>query len=251
LKRIVVVGTALAVLVGAGVASAAYNTYGATSLTISKGVGSAKKPVALRMVEKLVATAPMGERAAPLTNIKLTIHGVKLDAGKLQTCSDAKILQNKISPTGACPKGSLIGTGGVQARLGSGSNNTVPGTPCNPYLNVFNGGPKTQVFYFWTKSANNCGGLATGSTAPYDGHISYKGGNAVINVPLPPDISTKVAGQPNLYSSLIAQTVNYAKQGYMVGVGCQKGKRAWSVAFTAHDYNGSNETQTVSGKAAC
>ena len=251
MKRIVIIGTAVAVLVGAGVASAAYNNYSGTSLAISKGAGSANKPVALTMVEKLAAQAPSGLRAAPLTDIKLTIHGVKLDAGKLPACSDAMIEQNKISPTGGCPAGSLIGAGAIQARLGAASDNTSPGTPCNPHLNVFNGGPNTQVFYLFTKTANDCGGLTTGSTAPFDGHISYHNGNAVVDIPQPSDISTKVAGQPGLYSSLIGETVNYAKHGYMVGVGCQNGKRAWSVSFTAHTYAGASETRTVSGSAAC
>jgi hypothetical protein len=31
----------------------------------------------------------------------MKIYGVKLDVGNLPTCSDAKILQNKESPTGA------------------------------------------------------------------------------------------------------------------------------------------------------
>ena len=252
MKRILVVGTALAVLAGASVASAApYNNYAGTGLSISNGAGSAKKPVALGMVEKLAVSAPAGSRAAPLTNIKMTIRGVKLDTGKLPVCSDAKILQDKASPTGACPKGSLIGTGTVKALLGPGTNPTSSmGTPCNPHLNVFNGGPNTQVFYFWTKTASDCSGLTTGSTAPYDGHISYKNGNAVINIPLPGDISTKVAGQPNFYSSLIAETVNYGKQAggktYMASVA--KGKRTWSISLTAQGYNGSgSQTQTVSG----
>ena len=109
MKRIVVIGTALAVLVGATAAYAAYNNYAGTTTTISKGVGSKKKPVRLSMVQTLKAGAPTGERAAPLTSIKTTLYGVKLDAGKLPVCTDAKILQNKASPTGACPKGSLIG----------------------------------------------------------------------------------------------------------------------------------------------
>jgi len=256
LKRIVIVGTALAVLVGAAAAYAAYNNYAGTTAKVSKGVGSKRKPVGLSMVQTLKVSAPTGQRAAPLTNIKTTLYGVKLDAGKLPVCTDAKILQNKISPTGACPKGSLIASGRVNALLGPGTNNSSSsGTPCNPRLNVFNGGPNRQVFYFWTKSSSDCGGLTTGSTAPYDGRISYKNGNAVVNIPLPPDISTKVAGQPNFYSSLIGELLTYPKtvngKGYMVGVGCKNRKRPWTVTFTAQKYGGGTETGTVAGAAAC
>jgi hypothetical protein len=260
LRRIVIIGTAVAVLVGAAAAYAAFNNYQGTRLAFSpNAAGSNKKPVGLGMTEKLQANAPTGDRAAPLFNIKLTIYGVKLDAGKLPVCTDAKILANKTSPTGNCPSGSLIGNGLVISSLGPGTNPSASaGTACKPHLNVFNGGPKTQVFYFYTHSSSDCGGLTTGSTAPYDSHISYAGGNAIVNVPLPPDISTKVAGQPNFYGSLITETLNFPKKvngkGYMTGVGCKNGKRAWSITYKAQDYSttgGGTETQTVSGKAPC
>jgi hypothetical protein len=256
-KRITMIGTALAVLgfAAAGYAAANYNSYGASNLAISKGGGSNAKPVALGMTEVQKVSAPSGQRAAPLTDIKLTIYGVKLDAGKLPVCTDAKILSNKTSSFGGCSKGSLIANGPVHALLGAASNPSATGTPCNPYLHVFNGGPKTQVFYFYTKSATDCGGLTTGATAPYDGHISYSGGNAVINVPLPPDISTKVANQPGLYSSLIGETLVYSKtvggKVYMAGVGCKGGKRPWTMTFTDHKYSGGSETQTVKGSSKC
>jgi hypothetical protein len=120
---------------------------------------------------------------------------------------------------------------------------------------VFNGGPKTQVFYFWTKSSSDCGGLTTGATAPFDGHISYKNGSVVVNIPQPTDISTKVAGQPNFFSSLIHEVLTYPKtvqgKGYMVGVGCKGHKRPWTATFTSHTYAGGSETSMVSGATAC
>jgi len=260
LRRIVIIGTALAVLVGAAAAYAAFNNYQGTKLSFPPNhAGSKAHPVGLGMVEHLQANAPSGDRAAPLYNIKLRIYGVKLDAGKLPVCTDKKIEQKKSSPTGNCPKGSVIGNGLVNSQLGSGSDpSSSAGFACNPHLNVFNGGPTTQVFYFYTVHANDCGTLTTGSTAPYDGHIHYVGKWAVINVPLPSDISTKVAGQPNFYGSLIKETLNFPKKvdgkGYMIGVGCLHGKRPYSVTYKAKDYSttgGGTETQTVSGKAAC
>ena len=80
MRRIVIAGTALVVLGVSATAAAAspYNNYSGSQLSISAGN---KAP--LSMVEKLQASAPSGSRAAPLTNIKLTIYGVKLDVGKL------------------------------------------------------------------------------------------------------------------------------------------------------------------------
>ncbi len=253
MRRIIIIGTALAVLGAAGAAYAAFNNYNGSSLTISKG----HKNTPLSMVEKLQANAPSGDRAAPLKNIKVTIYGVKLDVGKLPVCTDSKIAAQKTKPTGGCPAGSVIGGGRVHSLLGSGSNPSQSvGTPCNPYLNVFNGGPGKQIFYFYAKSISDCAGLTTGSTAPYDSTIKYSGKNAVINVPLPPDISTKVAGQNNLYGSLITEVLNFGKKVngkvYMTGVACKGGKRPWSITFTAQDYGSTNtETQTVKGSSPC
>ena len=256
MRRLVTIGTAVAVLIGAGAAYAAthFNSYSGSSLSITKGAGSPAKPVGLSMVENLKAAGMNGERAAPLTDIKVTIYGVKLDVGKLPTCSDAKIDAKKTNPDGSCSTSSLIAAGTVGSLLGS-PDPTQAGTPCNPHLNVFNGGPRKQVFYFWTKSSADCGGLTTGQTLPYDATISYSGKNAVINVPLPPDISTAVAGHQGLYGSLIHEVLHYPKtvkgKAYMVGVGCKAGKRPWSIQFKAHQYDGSTDTQTVKGSSAC
>jgi hypothetical protein len=256
LRRIIIIGTALAVLGVAGVAFAAadQNTYAGSGLAIS---GGKSKNAPLSLVETLkAANKTSGNRAAALTRIVVKIAGVKLDVGKLPTCSDAKILANKTQKDGlgGCSKNSLIGSGAVNALLGAGDKPTDAGTACNPHLNVFNGGPRTQVFYFWTKSANDCGGLTTGATAPYDGKISYSGGNAVIDVPLPPDISTKVANQANLWGSLIRESLNFAKKvagkTYMANSSCN-GKRKWSIAFTAAQYGGGSATSTVSGSSKC
>ena len=129
---------------------------------------------------------------------------------------------------------------------------------------MFNGGQGTQVFFFTTApdaaSQYTCAGLPTGATAPYDGHISQQGKNWVLNVPLPPDISNKVANQPGLYGSLITETlfpVSETKKihgktvGYMQSIACKGHKRPFSIKFTAQDYSGGSETQTVSGNASC
>ena len=152
------IGTALAVLVGAAAAYAAYNNYSGTTTKISKGVGSKSKPVGLSMVQTLKVSAPSGERAAPLTNIKTNLYGVKLDPGGSRSAPTPRSARTRSAPPGPAPRvrwslrpGELL--------LGPGTNPSASaGTPCNPRLNVFNGGPNTQVFYFWTKSSSDCEG---------------------------------------------------------------------------------------------
>ena len=256
MRRLIITGTALAVLVGASAAYAVsyFNNYSGTKLVFApKVAGSSSKPAGIGETEILKAGAPTGDRAAPLTDIKTTVYGMRANGAKLPKCTDAMIEANKTLYDKACPKGSLIAQGPVHSLLGPSSDPSASkGTACNPYLHVYNGGKSTQVFFFTTDATHQCAGLRTGATAPYDGHISYKGKNMVVNVPLPPDISNKVANQVGLYGSLITETLIWPKSThYASSVACSNGKRPYSVQYTAQDYNGGSETQTVKGSDKC
>jgi hypothetical protein len=263
------IGTALAVLVGAAAAYAAFNNYNGSNLAFApKGAGTSKAPKIVNMTETLKANAPAGDRAAPLVDIKVKVYGVKTNGNFFPTCTDSQIEADKTKYEQACPPTSRVAQGPVHALLGPGSDpSQAKGTDCNPYLRVFNAGKSTQAFFFTTTTHTpdpakyTCAGLPTGATAPYDGHISYKGKFWVIDVPLPPDISNKVANTPGLYGSLINEVlspisetkkVGGKKRGYMESVACQGKKRPYSITFTADDYGtGNPETQTVSGSAPC
>lgn len=246
MRRIVIIGAAaaLAVLVGATAAYAAFNNYSGSGVTFSpKGAGTAVHPKIVNMTETLKANAPAGDRAAPLTDIKLKVYGVRTNGNLFPTCTDSKIEANQTKYEMACPTQSKVSQGPVHSLLGPASNPSASqGTACNPYLKVFNGGASSQVFFFTTTthtpnpSQYTCAGLPTGATAPYDGHISYQGKWWTLNVPLPPDISYKVANTPGLYGSLITEvlnpvsqtkTVKGVKRGYMESIACQGGKRPY------------------------
>jgi hypothetical protein len=267
LRRLAIIGTAVAFLVGAAAAYAAgtfFNTYKGSKVTLApKVVGSKAHPIPVGLTEILKANSTTsGDRAAPLKDIKTTIYGVVSNGGKLPVCTDKMILSAGASHgyDKACPKGSLIAQGPVHSLLGPFNDpSTGKAFACNPFLHVYNGGKSTQVFFFTVDASHTCGPLVTGQTAPYDGHISKKGANWVLNVPLPPDISTQVANTPGLYGSLISQTLIYAKSTkvkgktlhYMDSVACKGKKRPYSLQFTAQDYNGGDETQTVKGTDKC
>lgn len=252
------IGTAAAMLIFAGVAYAALNNYTA-SLAFKGKAGTAKSPAALSWTENLGASnATSGSRAAPLIDIKTTIYGAKVDTKDFPTCS-FKTIDTGPSFDKACPKGSLIGSGPVNALLG-GPDLTTPGTACGTFLHVYNAGGNKEWFFFTTKTASSCGGLKTGDTQPYPGFFKQHGKNLVIDVPLPSFISTAVAGHQGLYGSLISEKLAFPKLttkkhgktvAYMSSVGCKSGKRPWSVAYTATDSTGAKETKTVSGKAKC
>jgi hypothetical protein len=267
LKRIVIIGTAVAVLVGAAAAYAAFNNYSGSNLAFApKGAGSAKSPKIVNMTETLKVAAPAGDRAAPLKNIKVMVYGVRTNGNLFPTCTDSQIVKNKTKFEKACNPKSRVAQGPVNSLLGSSTDPSASGgTACNPYLRVFNGGKNTQVFFFTTTPDApgpqfNCANLPTGATPPYDGHISYQGKYWVLNVPLPPSVSTDVANA-GLYGSLIKEVlrpipqttkVNGKTRGYMESIACKGKTRPYKIIFTAKNYNSNTfETQTVSGSAPC
>jgi hypothetical protein len=255
LRRIIItIGTAVAVLVAATVAFADANTY--TAALSSTKAGSKSSPAPASFTQTLGASGTGGKLAAPLDNLKTTIYGLVPNPKPFPTCSDTQIIAAHNDTV--CPKKALIATGTVAALLGS-SALTPPGTACNPLLDVWNaGGGKLWFFFVVKPPSHTCATLTTGATPPYSGTIKASGKNEVINVPLPPNVSTNVAGI-GLYGSLILEKLKYLNvttkvKGKTVAfnssVGCKSGKRPFAVAFTALE-GGSNVTTTKTGSASC
>ena len=249
----------LAVGATAAYGATAANNYSGTTQTFSKGAGSNKKPVGISYKQTLKATNnDPSKAAAVLVNIKVKMYGVKSNAKQFPTCSAAKMVQLKSDSF--CPKASKFATGLVNSKLGDPSLALSNRTPCNPNLDVFNAGPGKLWFFFTTRSALQCAGLTTGATAPYPGTVKQQGKYQVTNIPLPADISTRVANQPNFYGSLIKETLNWGKVSVKVkgktvfnnvSVGCLKGKRPWSITYTATTNGHDRQTSTVNGSAKC
>jgi hypothetical protein len=257
MRRIIIIGTAVAVLVGAGAAYAALNNYTATFSFSSSKAGSSKSPVSVGFTENFGASnAATGSRAAPLIDIKTTVYGLVSNAKSFPTCDGNQISTRKSDSF--CPPKALVATGPVNALLG-GTNLTAGGTPCNPFLHVWNGGGGKLWFFFTTDATHACGSLHTGDTQAYPGKISQVGKNQVTDVPLPSYVSTAVAHQTGLYGSLIKEVLTYRNLttkvkgktvGFTASVGCKNGKRPYSYSFTSVS-GSTRETKTVTGTAKC
>ena len=148
MRRIVIIGTLVAALVGAAAAYATSNNYSESALAFApKGAGSPARPKIVNMTETLQANAPSGDRAAPLTDIKLEVYGVRTNGNLFPTCTDSQIEANILKYEKACPPQSRIAQGPIHSELGPSSDPAQStGTPCNPYVKVFNGGASTQAF---------------------------------------------------------------------------------------------------------
>jgi hypothetical protein len=264
LRRIIIICTAAAVLIGATAAYAAFsNSYGAAFAFHGGKTG----PISFD--QTYTAAGAGGNRAAPLIDIKSSIDGLKADGKDFPKCTIAMInsgiaqhLNDKV-----CPKGSLIGEGPVNSLLGPATDLSVAGSPCNPYLRVYNGGQSGgkvfQTYFFVVapdKPGYSCVTLKTGASAPYLGTVTQQGGKMVTDVPLPPDVSTAAGNLTGVYGSLIKEHLLWKKIPKVVGgktvspamsVACKGGKHHWSVRYTAVDNSGVPQTNTVSGDSHC
>ncbi len=265
MRRTIIIGTAIAVLVGASAAFASFNTYGGTSYTFSPNkAGSARSPSPLGFTQILHASGTSGNHAAPLVDLKTTFYGIRSNGKNFPTCSASKIAHLKSDSF--CPSKALVAQGTVSSLLVASSTPQGPATPCNPYLHVWNGGQGKVTFFFVIipTKGYTCGSLSTGSSAPYFGVASQQGKNMVLDVKLPPDISTQAGGLTGVYGALTKEVLKWNKLttrvkgktvGYFESVGCKSGKRPWSQLYTAVNYagapGGSKSTQTVTGSATC
>ncbi len=256
MRRIAVIGVAVAALVTASVAFGALNTYTA-KFKFSGGHGSAKKPAPVSFTQDYTAKGTGGNRTATLLDLKTSIYGLKSDGKDFPTCSLAKI--SKPPYDSACPKKALVATGYITAVLGSQSNFQAPGTACDPLLHVWNGGPGKLVFFFADQAPNHeClgGALKTGQVGPYPGTVKKQGKYLVVDVKIPKYVDFPT---PGLVGSLETEHLKWLKVTKKVhgktvaatsSVGCLKGKRPYKVSFKA-TLNGHTETSTVKGSAKC
>ncbi len=260
MRKLIITGTALAVLglAAAAYAAAPFNTYQASFAFSPTTAGKANKPVSVGFTQIYGAKGTSGNRAAPLKDIKLWLYGIRSNAKDFPTCSATTISKHKSDRS--CPHGALVATGPVNSVLGAASKPKSPGTPCKLTLDVWNGPKNTVVFFFVVKKITDCGGLTTGAAAPYAGTVKEQGKFLLEDTPLPPDVSTEAGGIPGVYGSLISENLKWNNLttkvhgktvGYNESFACQGKTRPWKVQFTAQNFNGKSGTQIKTGASKC
>ena len=253
MRRIVVIATALAVLAGAVSAYAATSGLNTYSAKIGFSPNKAKSPIGF--TEHYTATGNNGNRTAPLTDIKTKIYGLTVNQKSFPTCSAAKIAA--AHSDSKCPKGALVATGGITAILGPVADPSASApnqAPCNPVLHAWNGGPGKIVFFFVAPSPTTCAGLQTGAVPPFVGKVRTVGKTLVMVTPIPAYVSFPINGIEGSLTSETLHFLNKSSKGKpaIASTGCKKGKRPYSVTFTAETApGGSKESGTVSGTQKC
>lgn len=275
MRRIVIIGTALAALfcVGAAYAAGDFNSYTANDTLSPSKAGTSSKPSPFALHETYTAKGNNGHEAGPLTRIVEGFYGVVRHAKGFPVCT-AKMINTAGSTNGTwnkvCPKGSAIASGPVESLFVAATTPGGPGTPCNPYLYIYNGGPGVQVDFFTEYPfapgpQYTCAGGAvkTGAAAAYSASVKQVGHYLVIDTKLPPNTSTSAGGLTGVYASLIkldllykqlTKKINGKTVAYQASVGCSHGRRPYYYTFYAQNYQGqspSTQTTTINRVGNC
>jgi hypothetical protein len=255
LKRFALAAAVMvAMLVGAGSAFAAVNTYTAT-YKFSGKAGTASKPAPLSFQQSIKVTpGTPGSRAGLLHTIQTTIAGAKVDVKGFPTCT-AKQIAAASNFDKVCNPKALVAKGSIAAVLGP-ADFTQPGQACNPNLDVWNSGKGKLTFFFVAAAsgAHAClgGQIHTGQVAPYPATYKQVGKNLSVTIPIPNFVDEPV---PSLFGSLESESLNWKSQTVngkadITSTGCS-GKRKYTWSFNASLPGAAAETVKSTGAAAC
>jgi hypothetical protein len=243
MRRIIIIGTALAVVAMAASAYGAgvVNRYTATDSFNPSKAGSKSKPVPVGIKLSYTASGTLGNRTAPLIDIGNTFYGVVSNGKDFPTCTVAQITA-ALSDKG-CAKGSEVATGALTALIGAIVQPMAAGTRCNKNIHVYNAGQGKLAFFLADKQQ-----CPIVTLPPFPGTLKAKGGTLVLDAPTPAFISFPL---PGIEGSLLTEQLNYIKQskkghGFFEAVGCKSGRRAYTTTFKTK-----TQTVTIPGKASC
>jgi ribosomal protein S27AE len=261
MRRILILGTAFAVLAFAAAAYAAtqLNTYKATVTFTPNKTGSSKKPVATGFTQNFKASnVNSADRTAPIRDIKSTYYGVVVNYKKFPKCTLSFIANHKNDIK--CPKGSMVASGTVKAVIGSATDPSATGTPCFVLLHVYNEGNGKLVYFFVTNSTHVClnGGITTGTLGPFESKpLTVKNKSLILDVPIPAYIAFPL----NAWGSLTNEVLKYSKYtikksgktySFWSSVGCKSGKRPISTEFSAEtSTKGPLQSVTIKADPKC
>jgi hypothetical protein len=255
LKRLTIgIITALALLLAAGTALAAVDTYSG-GYSFRGHPGSRAHPAPLSFVQhfRLKAAQP-GALTGIVSEVKTEISGVKVDLAGFPSCSAAHVNSwRKASYASVCNKRALVASGWVTAQLGTATNFTPQGLNCDPVLNVWNAGHGKLTFFFETTRTHQClgGQITTGQTPAFTGTYRRKGNSVLVTIPVPRAVThigpylASVSSEHLFWRSTMAKGLHD-----ILSTGC-RGKRHFSYTFSATAPNQPAETRTIRGSARC
>jgi hypothetical protein len=229
-KVSLVVAAAAALLCFAAVALAQTNTY-TTSGKIASG-GSKKKPKPVGVVFKYTVGTAEGTLASPVKTYKIHLDGLKGNADFLKSkCPASKLNAMSTPDDSTCPSASKVGTGTVNALVGTAGNAIDANTAkCKLDLRIYAGTKKSLTLFLAGKLPTCIANINQAIDAKLTN--TSKGGDLTFTVP--PVLLHPVAGLDVSVTDVSSTIKKLGKgtKGLFTSTGC-KGKRGIEVTFTA------------------
>jgi hypothetical protein len=239
-KVSIVVAAAAALLCFAAVALAQTNTYTVSGKIASGGSKKKPKPVAVDF-GYTVGTAE-GTLASPVKTYKIHLDGVYGNADFVsKKCAASKLNAMSTPDDSSCPSASKVGTGSVDALVGTAGQPIDGAIKCHLDLRIYAGTKKSLTLFLSGKMPTCITNVNQAIDAKFS--TDAKGGNLTFTVP------DQLLHQVGLDISVTKVTSKIKKlgkgtKGLFVSKGC-KGTRNVEVTFTAESGQSAKQSNSA------
>jgi hypothetical protein len=228
----VLVLTALAVL-GLAAFAVAQTTLYTVGGTVSVTGGSKAKPKPGGLTFEFDVSDPSGNQTPPVQTYSIMYEGGRLNTTLIPGCRDTKINALATPSTDVCPKGSKIGSGKLDALIGSAGQPTSTASACKASLQLFNGG-KGHATLFVSSELATC---PVALRQAIDMQYVTSGNLAGLKFTVPEMLRHQVGLDITVTHAeakldKIVKTKGKKKVGYIESTGCKDATRDLVVTFT-------------------
>jgi hypothetical protein len=228
----VLAATALAVLGMSVIAVAQTTTYDIGG-TVSVHGGSKKKPKPGGLTFSFTVSDPSGNQTPPVQTYSIMYEGGRLNTSLIPGCAASKINALATPDTSVCPAGSKMGSGSLDALIGSAGQATADASKCKGSLELFNGG-KGHATLFVSSELATC---PVALRQAIDMKYVTKGEFAGLEFTVPEMLRHQVmlditVTHADAKLNTIVKKKNGKKVGYIESTGCKDGTRDMTVTFT-------------------
>lgn len=201
------------------------------SVTVTGGTKAKPKPGGLSF--KFDVTDPSGNQTPPVETYAIMYEGGRLNTALLPACKAAKLNAMATPNPSACPSGSKIGAGRLNALIGSAGQPADAASPCQASLSLYAGG-KGHATLFVSSKLGQC---PVALSQAIDMQYVTKGQFAGLKFTVPELLRHQVqlditVTHAEVSLSKIVKKVKGKKVGYIESTGCKDGQRDMTVTFT-------------------
>jgi hypothetical protein len=226
------IATAIAVLAMAVIAVAQTTTYDVGG-TVSVHGGSKKKPKPGGLTFSFTVSDPSGNQTPPVQTYSIMYEGGRLNTTLLPGCSADKINALSTPDPGICPSGSKIGSGKLDALIGSAGQPVSTASGCKASLELYNGG-KGHATLFVSSELATC---PVALRQAIDMTYITKGDFAGLQFTVPEMLRHQVGlditvTHADAKLNTIVKKKKGKKVGYIESTGCKDANRDMTVTFT-------------------